>query len=87
MFESVRDMFEEGNATFEEGNDQFKSVRERCDMVFNRPTRSNRGQDLAEEVRQYFIPDFSNWKNHDDFERSFDRLLRDLKAEGTIRAH
>jgi hypothetical protein len=36
---------------------------------------------LPEEVRQYFIPDFSNWKNHDDFERAFDRLLRDLTAE------
>jgi hypothetical protein len=23
------------------------------------------GKDLAEEVRQYFIPDFSNWKDHD----------------------
>lgn len=42
---------------------------------------SKSGQDLAEEVRQYFIPDFSNWKNHDDFEKAFDRLLRDLKAE------
>jgi hypothetical protein len=41
---------------------------------------SKSGQDLAEEVRQYFIPDFSNWKNHDDFEKTFDRLLRDLKG-------
>jgi uncharacterized protein YjbI with pentapeptide repeats len=39
------------------------------------------GEDLAVEVRQYFIPDFSNWKDHDAFERSFDRLLRDLRAE------
>jgi len=23
------------------------------------------GKDLAVEVREYFIPDFSNWKNHD----------------------
>jgi hypothetical protein len=38
------------------------------------------GVDLAEEVRQYFIPDFSNWKDHDAFEASFARLLRDLKA-------
>lgn len=44
---------------------------------------SKSGQDLAEEVRQYFIPDFSNWKNHDDFEKAFDRLLRALKAEET----
>jgi hypothetical protein len=38
------------------------------------------GEDLAEEVRSYFIPDFSNWKSHDDFEQSFVRLLSDLKA-------
>jgi L-rhamnose isomerase len=38
------------------------------------------GEDLAEEVRSYFIPDFSNWKSHDDFERAFARLLADLKA-------
>jgi hypothetical protein len=39
------------------------------------------GEDLATEVRQYFIPDFSNWKDHDAFEKAFDRLLRDLRAE------
>jgi uncharacterized protein YjbI with pentapeptide repeats len=39
------------------------------------------GEDLASEVRQYFIPDFSNWKDHDAFEKAFDRLLRDLRDE------
>jgi hypothetical protein len=39
------------------------------------------GRDLAIEVREYFIPDFSNWKNHDSFEAAFDKLLRDLRAE------
>lgn len=38
------------------------------------------GEDMAEEVRSYFIPDFSNWKSHDDFEQAFARLLSDLKA-------
>src|ERR1041384_6919315 len=41
------------------------------------------GEDLAEEVRAYFIPDFSNWKEHDAFEQAFARLLRDLKDEET----
>jgi len=41
---------------------------------------SSSGEDLAEEVRAYYIPDFSNWKSHDDFERGFARLLADLKA-------
>lgn len=39
------------------------------------------GEDLARELRQYFIPDFSNWKEHDAFEKAFERLLRDLRAE------
>jgi hypothetical protein len=39
------------------------------------------GKDMARELREYFIPDFSNWKDHDSYQRSFERLLRDLKAE------
>jgi hypothetical protein len=38
------------------------------------------GKDSAREIREYFIPDFSNWKDHDSYARAFDRLLRDLKA-------
>ena len=38
-------------------------------------------KDLGVEIREYFIPDFSNWKDHDAFEAAFDRLLKDLKAE------
>jgi len=38
------------------------------------------GKDLAVEVREYFIPDFSNWRNHDDFEKAFARLLKDLET-------
>ena len=37
-------------------------------------------EDLGAEIRQYFIPDFSNWKDHDSFEAGFARLLRDLRA-------
>jgi uncharacterized protein YjbI with pentapeptide repeats len=39
------------------------------------------GKDSAREIREYFIPDFSQWKNHDSYQAAFDRLLRDLKAE------
>lgn len=42
---------------------------------------ADHGKDLAMEVREYYIPDFSNWKNHDDFEREFNRLYESLKAE------
>jgi hypothetical protein len=35
---------------------------------------------LAEEVRKYHIPDFSDWKNHAAFERGFARLENDLRT-------
>ncbi|MGO9229962.1 MAG: toll/interleukin-1 receptor domain-containing protein [Bryobacteraceae bacterium] len=38
------------------------------------------GKDSAREIREYFIPDFSNWKDHDSCAKAFERLLRDLKA-------
>jgi hypothetical protein len=44
---------------------------------------ANTGKDSAREIREYFIPDFSNWKDHDSFEKAFARLLRDLKADET----
>jgi hypothetical protein len=39
------------------------------------------GKDFALEIQEYFIPDFSKWKDHDSYQKAFDRLLRDLKAE------
>jgi len=39
------------------------------------------GTDSAREIREYFIPDFSDWKNHDVYQAAFARLLKDLKAE------
>jgi hypothetical protein len=38
------------------------------------------GKDAAREVREYFIPDFSDWKDSDAYHASFERLLRDLHA-------
>ncbi len=35
---------------------------------------ADRGTDSAREVREYFIPDFSNWKDHDSYQKAFDRL-------------
>ena len=44
------------------------------------------GKDSAREIREYFIPDFSNWKDHDAYKKAFDRLLRDIqgKAEPSL---
>ncbi len=41
---------------------------------------ADRGIDSAREIREYFIPDFSNWKDHDWYTATFERLVRDLKA-------
>jgi hypothetical protein len=38
------------------------------------------GKDSAREIREYFIPDFTDWKQHDAYSKAFDRLLRDLKT-------
>jgi TIR domain/Pentapeptide repeats (8 copies) len=37
------------------------------------------GKDSAREIREYFIPDFSEWKEHDKYKKAFERLLGDLK--------
>lgn len=42
------------------------------------------GKDLAKEIREYYIPDFSQWKEHDSYIQAFERLLRDLKATKPI---
>lgn len=39
------------------------------------------GEDLAKTVREYHIPDFSQWKQEDVFEKAFDELMRDLRVE------
>ncbi|MGP8243775.1 MAG: hypothetical protein ACLQVN_04555 [Bryobacteraceae bacterium] len=37
--------------------------------------------DMAEEVRQYYIPDFSSWKTgHDLYGQEFDKLIDALAA-------
>jgi uncharacterized protein YjbI with pentapeptide repeats len=42
---------------------------------------ADEGKDLAVAIREYHIPDFSNWKNHDAYSEGLRNLLRDLKAE------
>ena len=34
-----------------------------------------------EEICKYFIPDFSNWKDHDAYTAAFERLIQDLRVE------
>ncbi|SRR6266849_1936119 len=44
---------------------------------------ADEGKDLAVEIREYYIPDFSDWKNHNPYAEGLKNLLRDLRAEGS----
>src|SRR5204863_2797112 len=71
-----------------------REIRERRQMLFPislvpfenikqwKAFDADTGKDSAREVREYFIPDFSNWEDHDSYQKAFERLLRDLKADG-----
>jgi uncharacterized protein YjbI with pentapeptide repeats len=39
------------------------------------------GKDSAREIREYFIPDFSNWTDHSGYREQFRKLLTSLHAE------
>ena len=39
------------------------------------------GSDSAREIREYFIPDFSTWKDHDAYTKAFESLLKALKRK------
>jgi hypothetical protein len=39
------------------------------------------GEDLVDEILAYNIPDFSDWKNHDSYQKAFQKLTVDLTAE------
>ena len=41
------------------------------------------GRDLAREIREYFIPDFSNWQDKASFDEGFDKLLADLRKHAS----
>lgn len=43
-------------------------------------------KDSARKIREYFIPDFSNWKDHDSYRNAFERLLKGFKAENRARS-
>ena len=38
-------------------------------------------KDLAVEIDEYYIPNFSEWKSHDPYQKEFDKLLRDLRTD------
>jgi hypothetical protein len=44
------------------------------------------GKDSAREIREYFIPDFSRWKDHDSYQQAFERLFAESDAEHAVLA-
>ena len=42
---------------------------------------ADRGKDSAREIRQYFIPDLSTWKDQDAYTKAFETLLKALQSE------
>jgi len=45
------------------------------------------GKDIALEIREYYIPDFTNWKtNQDLYRKEFKKLLKSLQSAGTAPA-
>jgi uncharacterized protein YjbI with pentapeptide repeats len=75
------------------GNARQREIREKRQMLFPislvpydrirewKAFDADTGKDSAREIREYFIPDFSNWKDHDSYQQALQRVLRDLKAE------
>jgi hypothetical protein len=41
---------------------------------------SDAGKNSAREIREYFVPDFRGWKNHDSYRKALDWLVADLQA-------
>jgi hypothetical protein len=38
------------------------------------------GKDMAVELREYYISDFSGWRDLNNFQASFNKLLEGMKA-------
>ena len=39
------------------------------------------GEDTAQEIREYFLPNFSEWKtDHESYQRSFEKVVAALKS-------
>jgi hypothetical protein len=38
------------------------------------------GQDVAEEIREYYIPDFSNWRDEASYSKALKKLIDDLRV-------
>ena len=42
------------------------------------------GKDSAREIREYYVPDFTKWKEHATYQQEFAKLLKDLGSNATL---
>jgi hypothetical protein len=42
---------------------------------------SDYGKDLAKEIREYYLPNFENWKNHEEYKKNFEKLVESLRIK------
>ena len=40
---------------------------------------SDFGKDLAKEIREFYLVDFENWKDHDEYKKNFEKLVESLR--------
>ncbi len=68
-----------------EKEEKFKREQQRKTALFpikiDNAIEQEQAQWVALMRRKRHIGDFTRWKRHDDYQRAFERLLRDLKAE------
>lgn len=48
---------------------------------------ADHGTDLARYIRQFYIPDFSDWRSDSAFEEKVTKLVSDLNSAGSQEAH
>lgn len=70
-----RELAEKKRVLFPVGLTSFDALRNW--KLFN----ADEGRDLATEIREFYIPDFSKWKDHDAYKTEFEKLMRDLRVE------
>ena len=70
-----KELREERQVLFQVSLVPFETIRDwRC---FDADT----GKDSAREVREYFVPNFSTWKERERYDKALDELLRGMRAE------
>jgi len=60
--------------------DDFLFTEEADRLAYQQLPPRQRREDWLTYLRDYHVPDFSQWKDHDAYNAEFQKLLRDLKS-------